>query len=76
MTKQVHKFSLEEILCPNEIKNKEDVKKEEPISEEVKDLLSKVSKTIGIVTFNEEIIMENNISKIKVPKIMRHPRIH
>jgi len=69
MTKQVHKFSLEEILYPNEIKNKEDVKKEEPISEEVKDLLSKVSKTIGIIAFEKEIVLEKNIPEIKVSKM-------
>ena len=48
---------------------KEDVKKEEPISEEVADLLSKVSKTIGIITFEKEIILEKNISEIKVSKM-------
>jgi len=69
MTRQVNQFSLEEILCPNEIKNKED-EKEKLVSEEVRDLLSKVSKTIGIITFEKEIILEKSISEIEVSKIM------
>ncbi len=69
MTKQVNQFSLEEILCPNEIKNKED-EKEKLVSEDVRDLLSKVSKTIGIITFEKEIILEKSISEIEVSEIV------
>ena len=46
MSKQVNKFSLEEILNPNKIKSVAVTKSEEPVSEDVAALLSNVSKSI------------------------------
>lgn len=66
MIRQVNKFSLEEIMCPNNIVNKEGIKKEEQISEEVKDFLSNVSKTIGIVNWERKVTSMKENSNISL----------
>ncbi len=69
MTKQVNQFSLEEILCTNEIKNKED-EKEEIVSEEIKNFLSNIPNRIGVVIFENQIIAENIVTEITVSKTL------
>ena len=68
MTKQVHKYSLEEILYPNEIKNKEESIPICIISDEVQNLISKIPQRVGIVAFERKIVIQKHISEITVPK--------
>ncbi len=56
MTKQVNQFSLEGIMSTN-VKATSDTKKEEPISEDITKLLSNVSKTIGIITWERKLAL-------------------
>ena len=63
MTMQVHKFSLEEILNPNKSKSVAVKKSEEPVSEDIATLLSNVSKTIGIITYERKVHLKEKISK-------------
>ncbi len=69
MTKQINKFFLDEILCPDEIKIKK-VENDEPISEEVKNFLSKIPNRIGVVTFENQTIAKNIVTKITVSKTL------
>ena len=64
MSKQVNKFSLEEILNPNKRKSVAVTKSEEPVSEDVAALLSNVSKTIGVVAYERKVTLKKKISQI------------
>ena len=66
MTKQVNKFSLEEILNPTKIKSVAVTKNEEPISDDMATLLSNVSKTIGIVTYARKMHLKKKNSKTSI----------
>lgn len=71
MTKQIHEFSLEEILCPNEIKNKEESIAVHVVSDEVQNLISKIPQRVGIVAFERKIVVQKHILEIKFSKIAR-----
>ena len=68
--KQVNRFSLEEILCPQENKTEPEIKNTEPVSAEVRDLLSKITLTIGVVSFENEAIVNYDTSEIKILKTL------
>lgn len=64
MSKQVNKFSLEEILNPNKTKSAAVTKNEQPVSEDVTALLSNISKTIGIVAYERKVTLKKEIPQI------------
>ena len=66
MSKQVHRFSLEEILTPKRNKVTDSKKIEKPISENVATLLSNVSKTIGIIAYERKVALKKE-SQIPLP---------
>ena len=68
MSKQVNKFSLAEILGSKEEKIDVRVIKDEPVSVEVKDLLSKIRLTIGIVSFEKTKIVKYEGIETKITK--------
>jgi len=54
---QVGKFSLNEVLCPENPKTKLSII-EKPVSDSVSTLLSNFSKTIGIVSYEQKISLK------------------
>ena len=53
--RQIHKFSLEEIMLPDNVTPVTETKIEEPVSDEISALLSNASKTIGIVSWEKKV---------------------